>query len=300
MESRLKQRISRMLQAPFQSCRSSASSSSSSKSKKDPLDMAQSPRFYPSRRLFKNETRPLFNTKGRTRTRTRTAMASNPVFFRASPFAESEGRLCPPVTPISPPTSYHETKTQNHRKKEFQRNDDFYINNYRWCTSSSDTGWFSSEEGEERERREREEEVERLFWSKSYSSDSSDLQLMSGKQRRRRRRGERKQRRKKRENGSKPMVGEEVRVEKKVRESVAVVKRSKDPYSDFRASMLEMIVHKQIFGAEELKHLLHCFLSLNSSHHHHVILQAFSEICQALFSNTSLCTPESPLLSFSL
>ncbi|ERM98562.1 transcription repressor OFP8 [Amborella trichopoda] len=285
MESRLKQRISRMLQAPFQSCRSSSSSSSSSKSKKDPLDMVQSPVFYPSRLFFKNKNN-LINT--RPRTRTRTTMASNPVFFRPSPSSEREGRECPPVTPISPRTSYYETKTQYHRNKELQRYDHFCSNNYRRSTSSSATGWFSSEEEVERERREREEEVERLFWSKSYSSHSSELELMSGKQRRRR--GERKQR-KKREKASKSMVVEEVRVEKKVRESVAVVKRSKDPYSDFRASMLEMILHKQIFGAEDLKHLLHCFLSLNSSHHHHVIIQVFTEICQALFCDTSFCTP---------
>nr|GMD87975.1 transcription repressor OFP8-like [Ipomoea batatas] len=64
----------------------------------------------------------------------------------------------------------------------------------------------------------------------------------------------------------------------------AVVKRSSDPYGDFRASMLEMILEKQMFGAKDLEKLLECFLSLNSDHHHGVIIHVFTEICEALFS----------------
>ncbi|OVA17462.1 Ovate protein family [Macleaya cordata] len=58
-------------------------------------------------------------------------------------------------------------------------------------------------------------------------------------------------------------------------ESFAVVKRSSDPHSDFRTSMVEMIIEKQIFAAEDLEKLLQCFLSLNSSHHHRVIVEVF-------------------------
>ncbi|KAG8084059.1 hypothetical protein GUJ93_ZPchr0010g8476 [Zizania palustris] len=64
----------------------------------------------------------------------------------------------------------------------------------------------------------------------------------------------------------------------RVQESVAVVKESADPLSDFRWSMLQMIVEKEIVGGAELRELLHRFLSLNSAHHHHVILRAFAEI----------------------
>nr|GMD83318.1 transcription repressor OFP8-like [Ipomoea batatas] len=67
-------------------------------------------------------------------------------------------------------------------------------------------------------------------------------------------------------------------------DSFAVVKRSSDPYGDFRASMLEMILEKQMFGAKDLEKLLECFLSLNSDHHHGVIIHVFTEICEALFS----------------
>ncbi|KAL5754692.1 hypothetical protein ACOSP7_022912 [Xanthoceras sorbifolium] len=72
-------------------------------------------------------------------------------------------------------------------------------------------------------------------------------------------------------------------VDGKVRESFAVVKKSKDPYGDFRRSMMEMILEKQMFEEKELEQLLHCFLTLNSRQHHKVIVEAFSEIWEALF-----------------
>ncbi|XP_052210292.1 transcription repressor OFP8-like [Diospyros lotus] len=65
-------------------------------------------------------------------------------------------------------------------------------------------------------------------------------------------------------------------------ESYAVVKNSTDPYGDFRESMVEMIVEKEMYGAEDLERLLQCFLSLNSSDHHCLILEVFLEICEAL------------------
>ncbi|XP_065635621.1 LOW QUALITY PROTEIN: transcription repressor OFP7 [Quercus suber] len=72
-------------------------------------------------------------------------------------------------------------------------------------------------------------------------------------------------------------------VEGKVRESFAVVKKSEDPYEDFKRSMMEMILEKQMFDEKDLEQLLHCFLSLNDREHHGVIVQAFSEIWEALF-----------------
>lgn len=90
--------------------------------------------------------------------------------------------------------------------------------------------------------------------------------------------------------GSKKKGSEEMGLmplEGKVKNSFAVVKRSNDPYGDFRTSMVEMIVEKQIFGARDLENLLQTFLSLNSYHHHKVIVQVFTEIWEALFSNCS-------------
>ncbi|KAL7122096.1 hypothetical protein ACP275_01G024300 [Erythranthe tilingii] len=70
-----------------------------------------------------------------------------------------------------------------------------------------------------------------------------------------------------------------------VGESYAVEKSSSDPHGDFRASMVEMIVEKQIFGADDLERLLLCFLSLNAASYHGIIYQVFTEICQTLFTN---------------
>ncbi|KAL9674783.1 hypothetical protein QQ045_002982 [Rhodiola kirilowii] len=69
--------------------------------------------------------------------------------------------------------------------------------------------------------------------------------------------------------------------------SMAVSKRSVDPYEDFRRSMVEMIVEKEIFGREELEELLMSFLALNSADHHKIIVLVFVEILEIVFSNSS-------------
>ncbi|KAG0489067.1 hypothetical protein HPP92_007740 [Vanilla planifolia] len=69
-------------------------------------------------------------------------------------------------------------------------------------------------------------------------------------------------------------------------ESLAVVKQSEDPRADFRRSMEEMVVEKGIYNAGELEQLLHCFLSLNSEHHHRSIIAAFQDVWEALFPTT--------------
>ncbi|XP_050233298.1 transcription repressor OFP7-like [Mercurialis annua] len=71
-----------------------------------------------------------------------------------------------------------------------------------------------------------------------------------------------------------------------VKESVAVVKKSENPYEDFKRSMLEMILEKQMFEENELEELLQCFLSLNSRQYHGVIIEAFSEIWEILFCDS--------------
>ncbi|KAK8642443.1 hypothetical protein V6N13_011786 [Hibiscus sabdariffa] len=76
--------------------------------------------------------------------------------------------------------------------------------------------------------------------------------------------------------------------EGKVRESVAVVTESEDPYEDFKRSMLEMILEKQIFEAKDLEQLLQCFLSLNSREYHEIIVEAFTEIWEALFCDYAM------------
>lgn len=69
------------------------------------------------------------------------------------------------------------------------------------------------------------------------------------------------------------------------KDSFAVVKRSSDPYNDFTTSIVEMIVERQLYGAKDLVHLLHCFLALNSACHHTVIVEVFTQIWGTLFSD---------------
>ncbi|MCO5553776.1 hypothetical protein L7F22_007302 [Adiantum nelumboides] len=69
-------------------------------------------------------------------------------------------------------------------------------------------------------------------------------------------------------------------------DSVAVVKSSKDPLVDFRDSMVDMIIERQIYTAEDLGELLRCFLSLNPSEHHDTIVHAFMEVWARLFQGS--------------
>ncbi|KAK8580911.1 hypothetical protein V6N13_143968 [Hibiscus sabdariffa] len=79
--------------------------------------------------------------------------------------------------------------------------------------------------------------------------------------------------------------------EGKVSESVAVVTKSEDPYEDFKRSMLEMILEKQMFEAKDLEQLLQCFISLNSREYHETIVDAFTEIWEALFCDYPMNLP---------
>ncbi|PSS15882.1 Transcription repressor like [Actinidia chinensis var. chinensis] len=67
-------------------------------------------------------------------------------------------------------------------------------------------------------------------------------------------------------------------------ESVAVEKDSDDPYLDFRRSMLQMILENEIYSKDDLRELLNCFLQLNSPDYHGVIVRAFTEIWNGVFS----------------
>jgi uncharacterized protein (TIGR01568 family) len=66
--------------------------------------------------------------------------------------------------------------------------------------------------------------------------------------------------------------------------TLAVVKHSDDPLSDFRRSMVNMIVENRIVTGDELRELLRHFLALNEPHHHDAILRAFTEIWDEAFS----------------
>ncbi|KAJ7299870.1 hypothetical protein O6H91_Y128200 [Diphasiastrum complanatum] len=65
---------------------------------------------------------------------------------------------------------------------------------------------------------------------------------------------------------------------RKVRESVAVVVVSNDPYHDFRQSMLEMVMGKRLSKTGELEELLQYYLSLNPPCFHDVIIEVFTDL----------------------
>ncbi|KAK9696868.1 hypothetical protein RND81_08G002400 [Saponaria officinalis] len=60
--------------------------------------------------------------------------------------------------------------------------------------------------------------------------------------------------------------------------SYAIVKRSCDPHHDFKESMVEMIMEKNIRRSEELEELLACYLTLNSEEYHDVIVKVFRQV----------------------
>ncbi|GAB4839208.1 hypothetical protein Ancab_028736 [Ancistrocladus abbreviatus] len=211
------------------------------------------------------------------------------------------GTRCPPASPASPLNQYYfklqsaveRGKSKKSKKKPKQRKTHLKSKKGEgfpcpFVSSSNDEEWFSSDD-------EREDETETPFSSKSvsfspkslsFSSDSepnrpTQTQTQTQTQNRRKKPGARRRRSGKRnsELGLIPLQG-------KVKDSFAVLKRSSDPYSDFRTSMVEMIIERQIFEAQELEQLLQCFLSLNSAHHHRVIVLVFAEIWETLFSNS--------------
>ncbi|XP_022886188.1 transcription repressor OFP5-like [Olea europaea var. sylvestris] len=76
----------------------------------------------------------------------------------------------------------------------------------------------------------------------------------------------------KREINDKPVEGS------KVFDSFAVVKSSFDPQRDFRDSMMEMIMEKDIRQQDELEELLACYLMFNCNEYHDLIIKVFRQI----------------------
>lgn len=138
-----------------------------------------------------------------------------------------------------------------------------------WEPPPPEYQWFSSDDEREEDD---EDETDTLFSSRSFSSDSSGS--------RRQRRRARRRRKNRSEVRVLPMDSDDGN---NMEGSFAVVKKSSNPHGDFKSSMVEMIVEKQLFGVEDLERLLQCFLCLNSHHHHKVIVEVFTEILEALF-----------------
>ncbi|KAM0917200.1 hypothetical protein ACQ4PT_009636 [Festuca glaucescens] len=110
------------------------------------------------------------------------------------------------------------------------------------------------------------------------------------------RRRRRQQQRRRRRRAAWDGVGGEVEQQAEeaygrvARESVPVAVESAKPYEDFRESMVQMVVEKEIYAWDDLNDLLHQFLSLNSPRHHPLILHAFAD----LWTRNGLFSPPSP------
>ena len=295
MENRFKLRISRMFRASLGSCRSRNLTDVVEKAVFIPQNhqsfnvlepMSPKPRPFPS------ICRPKPCQTPETINRSciipaKDLVPRRKVFESYSPFgfANPDGRTCPPASPISPLKKRSERykskskKKKKKKKKTQMKNKQGELFPFSSCSQDMSFGswcWYSSEE---EDKEEREDETDTLFSSKSLSSDSSESR------RRRSRRKRHGPRRKRSGTLSSEMGSKLIPLQGKVKDSFAVVKKSSDPYNDFRTSMVEMIVEKQIFSAKDLEQLLQCFLSLNSYHHHRVIVEVFTEIWEALFCN---------------
>ncbi|KAF8013954.1 hypothetical protein BT93_I1730 [Corymbia citriodora subsp. variegata] len=315
MENRLKLRISRMFHSSFASCKprpSAAAAAASSdvvegscSASTEPL-LPHRPRPRPPSLCGPQDNRPAAAVVDEACIVSSAKAARDRPRQKLSGLDLRNGRFCPPTSPVSPLSGmftggfrdeyYHWRLRHPHRprrgvfeecrKKSVAKKSKSKKSGggnpaarpLSFSSSSRSTYYdgdlFSSDD--ERE----DDETETLFSSRSLSSDSSESQ----RRRRPLRKPNSRQRRRMRATAADVMpLGEND--EGNMKGSFAVVKRSSDPYADFRTSMVEMIVERQMFSAKDLERLLNCFLSLNSHQHHKTIVQVFTEIYEALFLN---------------
>lgn len=75
-------------------------------------------------------------------------------------------------------------------------------------------------------------------------------------------------------------------------EGFAVVTSSWDPQKDFRESMVEMISEKKMGDGEELEELLACYLELNHTEFHELIVKVFRQVWFDLNRDFALAASE--------
>lgn len=287
-ENRFKLRISRIFRFSFRSCKSRSVSDVNEKAvfvpQQTPHAPSPKPRPFPSicRHSCPYPSRTVNDScivSARDAVCRYHAVKKYKVAEQGSPFSRVNARFCPPSSPLSPSPYYSRTektmrntvKTKKKQRRKNQRRPLLRFSSQETNITDYDFyggDWFSSDDEREGDD---DDEVDTVLSSRSttVSSDSSPKH----QQRRDRRRNAGCRRR--------------LPARSKKGHSFAVVKRSSNPYGDFRTSMVEMIVERQIFGVVELEKLLQCFLALNSTHHHGTILEVFKDICDTLFCNLS-------------
>nr|XP_043627050.1 transcription repressor OFP8-like [Erigeron canadensis] len=265
MENNFKLRISKLFQSSFNSCRT----------EKNISDVASSdqPFFFPENRhhrqlidLFSPKPQPIAHSLSKPKPHLpKTKKSNEKAHFPVTGKPHS-------VSPVfDPPLFYQKKPKQSKKKKPHYRktlkNHDFtsITDNYYYDCCSSDEDYEMDDETT-------------LFSSRSFSSDSS-ASFYQKRAPRKKKRSVSSGCKDKKATDVIPIKGKC----KLVKDSIAIVKKSSDPHEDFRVSMLEMIVERQIFGSQDLENLLQCFLSLNSEDHHGVIYEVFTEIWDTLF-----------------
>ncbi|RRT61885.1 hypothetical protein B296_00019201 [Ensete ventricosum] len=182
-------------------------------------------------------------------------------------------------------------KKKNKKKKKKTKTKKVLFDAYGFTSSSSsdngnDHGLFSSDE-----EKKDEDGSGTLFSSKSFSSESSEFYHSSRKKkkkntRNKRMKSTRRPPRRHVKHYQEPQLLVSISSSEKETKPEAqaydagfpVVKRSTDPYGDFRSSMSEMIVERGMSRARDLERLLHAYLHLNSPRHHLAILEAFADL----------------------
>ncbi|KAF5748591.1 pinin-like [Tripterygium wilfordii] len=291
MENRMKLRLSRMFRASFGSCRTRNIPDVIENAVFIPQDQTHVFRVFdppppsPKPRSFPSVCKPQTGPRQKVSDR----------YYSPLGFADTCGSTCTHVSPISPFMYYKKERKKSkdqrsgskHKSKKSKKPRVKSTNREARLLSSSSRydsayySWLSSDDEDDDE----EMDTHTLFSSRSttLSSDSSGSLLRKSRCSRRMKRRERVGPRNREIGGSNALP----LMDGRVKDSFAVVKKSSDPYNDFRTSMVEMIVEKQIFGAQDLEKLLQLFISLNSDCHHRIIVEVFTEIWEALFSDWS-------------
>ncbi|GJN35758.1 hypothetical protein PR202_gb24562 [Eleusine coracana subsp. coracana] len=287
---RLKDRLARLLRPANSLLRASCSSSSATST------------AFTTTPAATTTISPTSSTSTTAANYTTTAGAMLP---RAEPFSAALDRLRHPPPPervhinnnkAQPLIIKEASSSSRHGSRRHTKNKNvidsggvrtLYSNPYGFTTTSSD---------EEKDDDDADDESAAFFSTRSLlSSDASVFYRRKHHHpppntNKRRRRPQRRRRRRRRpaascvdtcgggasEPGFRPLVM--AAAEEEVRKGLAVVKRSRDPYGDFRESMVQVIVGRQVFGAAELEGLLDSYMALNAPCLHPVILQAFSDI----------------------
>ncbi|XP_074365241.1 uncharacterized protein LOC141706363 [Apium graveolens] len=300
MENKLKLKFSRMFRSSLDSCRSKSISD---------VSTVEQPFFFPENRHHHHQLIQLFSPKPPPPPRSfpsfckpkspehknthliprnRAINCDRQNDYTQTPKMTSPSSFLPPLANTMfndcNPRPKHRRHRRSKSRKIRQKNKDKFDAFFR-SVATNYYGWYSSSE-DEKENTSKFDDDTTFFSSKSMSSDSSSVSFGAAAKKNVAATGQSATKQHSRDSDDENELtnifsGADV----KVKDSFAVVKRSNDPYNDFRTSMVEMIVEMQIFGSKDLENLLQCFLSLNSITHHKVIIHVFTEIWEALFSD---------------